>query len=64
MAVGKGINLASRLEASCTPGNIKVSFPIFNLTRDKFDFVELEEESFKGFSRQIKVYELSQLLNS
>jgi len=31
-AVGKGINLASRLESSCTPGYIKVSHPVHLLT--------------------------------
>ncbi|MEN8711774.1 MAG: ATP-binding protein [Arenicellales bacterium] len=58
-AVGRGINLASRLEASCTPGNIKVSYPVYQLCKDKFDFGELKEETFKGFSRQIKACELA-----
>lgn len=57
-AVGRGINLASRLEASCTPGCIKVSYPVYLLTKDSFDYGELEEESFKGFSRKIRVCEL------
>lgn len=57
-AVGRGINLASRLEASCTPGNIKVSYPVYQLCKDKFDFGELKEETFKGFARQIKVCEV------
>jgi class 3 adenylate cyclase len=57
-AVGRGINLASRLEASCTPGCIKVSYPVYLLTKDKFDYGETVEESFKGFSRQIRVCEL------
>ncbi len=57
-AVGRGINLASRLEASCTPGCIKVSYPVYLLTKDKFDYGEAVEESFKGFSRQIRVCEL------
>jgi signal transduction histidine kinase/class 3 adenylate cyclase len=57
-AVGRGINLASRLETSCTPGKIKVSYPIYLLTRDEFNYEEPQQESFKGFSRQIKVCEL------
>ncbi|MCP4388397.1 MAG: adenylate/guanylate cyclase domain-containing response regulator [Gammaproteobacteria bacterium] len=57
-AVGRGINLASRLEASCTPGRIKVSYPVYLLTRDGFDYGEPIEESFKGFSRKIRVCEL------
>ena len=57
-AVGKGINLASRLEASCTPGQIKVSHPIHALTCDEFPYDPLNEESFKGFARKTKVCEL------
>jgi len=57
-AVGKGINLASRLESSCTPGSIKVSYPVYTLTCDEFPYDSIVEESFKGFARQIKVCEL------
>jgi adenylate cyclase len=57
-AVGRGINLASRLETSCTPGKIKVSYPVYLLTKDEFKYAQPQEESFKGFSRQIKVCEL------
>ena len=57
-AVGRGINLASRLEASCRPGRIKVSYPVYLLTKDAFDYEEIAEESFKGFSRKIRVCEL------
>jgi signal transduction histidine kinase/class 3 adenylate cyclase len=57
-AVGRGINLASRLEASCTPGRIKVSYPVYLLTKDGFAYGETEEENFKGFSRKIRVCEL------
>jgi signal transduction histidine kinase len=62
-AVGRGINLASRLEASCTPGRIKVSYPIYLLTKDGFDYGEAVEEGFKGFSRKIRVCELDPGLN-
>jgi len=57
-AVGRGINLASRLEASCTPGHIKVSYPVYLLTKDDFNYGEISEESFKGFVRKIRVCEL------
>ncbi len=57
-AVGRGVNLASRLESSCTPGNLKVSQTIYSLTRDQFSFGPLQEEQFKGFNRQIGVSEL------
>jgi adenylate cyclase len=57
-AVGRGINLASRLEASCTPGHIKVSNPVYLLTKDEFNYGATVEENFKGFSRKIRVCEL------
>ena len=57
-AVGRGVNLAARLEASCTPGNIKVSHPVYLLTSELFNYGPLKDENFKGFSRQIKVCEL------
>jgi signal transduction histidine kinase/DNA-binding response OmpR family regulator len=57
-AVGRGINLASRLEASCTPGCIKVSYPVYLLTKDRFDYGEPVEENFKGLARKIRVCEL------
>jgi len=63
-AVGRGINLASRLEASCTPGRIKVSYPIYLLTKDGFDYGEVVEEDFKGFSRKIRVCELDPSLEA
>jgi signal transduction histidine kinase/class 3 adenylate cyclase len=62
-AVGRGINLASRLEASCTPGHIKVSNPVYLLTKDRFNYAETVEESFKGFARKIRVCELDPGLN-
>lgn len=58
-AVGRGVNLASRLESSCTPGNLKVSQTIYSLTRDQFPFGPLQEEQFKGFNRQLSVSELN-----
>ncbi len=58
-AVGKGINLASRLETTCTPGRIKVSNPVYTLTCDKFPYEPLQEEQFKGFARHVKACELN-----
>jgi len=57
-AVGKGINLASRLETSCTPGKVKVSHAIYTLTCDEFSYGPIGEEQFKGFARQVKASEL------
>lgn len=57
-AVGRGVNLAARLEASCSPGRIKVSHPVYLLTRDVFDYEAIREEEFKGFARALCVCEL------
>ncbi|MFQ5738997.1 MAG: two-component regulator propeller domain-containing protein, partial [Acidobacteriota bacterium] len=57
-AIGGGVNAASRLESSCTPGRILVSFPVYSLTKDDFPYGDLEERDFKGFARPIKVCEL------
>ncbi|HEX8386997.1 MAG TPA: ATP-binding protein, partial [Rubricoccaceae bacterium] len=35
-AIGSGVNLASRLEGACQPGQVLVSLPVFALTRDWF----------------------------
>jgi adenylate cyclase len=58
-AVGKGITLASRLESTCTPGNIKVSYPIYTLTKEHFPYDDLREEQFKGMARPLQVCELN-----
>ena len=60
-AVGRGVNLAARLESTCTPGRIKVSQPVYSLTNELFDYEPLHEEKFKGFARQLKVAELDPL---
>lgn len=62
-AVGRGVNLAARLEASCTAGRIKVSHPVYLLTRENFSYEEVREEQFKGFARALKVCELDPVKN-
>jgi class 3 adenylate cyclase len=62
-AVGRGVNLAARLESTCTPGCIKVSQPVYSLTSELFDYEPLHEEQFKGFARKLKVAELDPLVN-
>jgi len=57
-AVGRGVNLAARLEASCSPGRIKVSHPVYLLTREAFSYEATTEEEFKGFARALCVCEL------
>lgn len=48
-----------RLEASCTPGWIKVSYPVYLLTRGHFGYEALQQEEFKGFARTMQVSELN-----
>lgn len=57
-AVGRGINLAKRLETACTPGRILVSGRIRSLTLREFPYGPLEERSFKGVSAPVAVSEL------
>jgi len=57
-ALGVAVNLASRLEATCTPGRILVSFPVYALTKDLFPYEALQERELKGFARRVRVCEL------
>ncbi|MBI2566644.1 MAG: response regulator [Candidatus Schekmanbacteria bacterium] len=56
--IGRGVNLAARLEAGCTPGRILVSFAVCAPTREEFPYGPLEERAFKGFSSPVRVCEL------
>lgn len=56
--IGKGANLAKRLESSCSPGRIHVSFPVYSLTKEEFAYGPLQEREFKGFARTIRTCEL------
>ncbi len=47
-AIGGGVNAAARLESSCPPGQIHVSYPVHALTVSAFDYGPLEEREFKG----------------
>ena len=57
-AIGNAVNLASRLEHTCTPGKIQVSHKIYELTKEKFLFEEPHEKTLKGFSKPHKVVEI------
>lgn len=59
MAVGRPINLAARLQANCTPGNILVSHSTWLLVRDTFPCVDKGEIQVKGTHFSVKVYEIS-----
>lgn len=57
-AIGRGVNLASRLERACTPGKINVSFEVYSHTNQEFPFDELQKKLFKGFKRPHRISEL------
>lgn len=57
-ALGSGVNLAARLESSCTPGKIRVNFVVYSLTRENFSYEAPFEEEVKGFARPVRVCEL------
>lgn len=57
-AVGRGVNLASRLEATCSPGRIRVSHPVYAFTQNHYRYDELPEQEMKGFPYPVRVYEL------
>ena len=58
-AMGMQVNLASRLETACKPGGILVSHPTWALVNDQIDFLSSETRELKGFSRPVRVYEVS-----
>jgi len=59
MAVGRPVNLAARLQAHCTPGNILMSHSTWLLVRDSFGCVEKGEIHVKGTHFPVKTYEVS-----
>ncbi|MCO7226292.1 two-component regulator propeller domain-containing protein [Pleionea sp. CnH1-48] len=58
-AVGSGVNLTSRIQGLCQPGEIKVSYPVYAQARDSYDFSNEEEHQFKGFNHTHRVYKLT-----
>jgi len=52
------LGLAIPVTRFLSPGRVKVSYPVYLLTKDEFDYGETVEESFKGYSRKIRVCEL------
>jgi class 3 adenylate cyclase len=58
-AMGTQVNLASRLEAACTPGKILISHATWALVNDEINCRPMGTISVKGFSRPIRVYEVN-----
>ncbi len=55
-AIGRQVNLAARLEASCEPGNVLISHSTYALVSDKIPCVPKGEISVKGIHRPVKIY--------
>lgn len=59
--IGKEVNLASRLESLCEPGEILVSYETFSLIKDKVMCRDKGEITVKGFSRPVPIYQIVDL---
>ena len=57
-AIGRAVNLASRLEHLSGSGSINVSEETYMLVKPYFKFQEAKDAEVKGFSRKIKFYPL------
>ncbi len=58
-AIGRQVNLASRLQAGCAPGKIAISHASWLLVHDEIPCVSRGEVSVKGLQQPVKVYEVS-----
>jgi len=56
-AIGREVNLASRLEEAAEPGGILVSESTALLTNDVFEYTEQGEIEVKGFRQPVRVFE-------
>lgn len=57
--IGDTVNLAARLEAQATPGNILVSTQVYTRTQPFFSFQEKEAVSIKGVDQPLVTYEVT-----
>ena len=58
-AIGRAVNLASRLEHLSSSGSINVSEETYMLVKAYFKFQGAREAEVKGFSRKIKFFPLN-----
>lgn len=59
--IGKEVNLASRLEALCEPGEILIAYETFSLVKDKVMCRDKGEITVKGFARPVPIYQVVDL---
>jgi adenylate cyclase len=57
--LGSEVNLAQRLEASATPGQIMISEKTYARIKQAIDAREIGDIKVKGFERPVKVYEVN-----
>lgn len=55
-AIGGGVNLASRLEGACAPGQALVSLPVFALTKEEFAYDGGRAYTLKGLAEPVPAY--------
>ena len=55
-AVGTEVNLASRLETACTPGEVLISSSTFLLVQDKYVCKSRCDVKVKGFAEPVPVF--------
>jgi class 3 adenylate cyclase len=58
-AMGMQVNLASRLETACKPGEILISHSTWALINDQVDCRSKATLQAKGFSRPVRTYEVN-----
>ncbi len=58
-ALGKHVNLAARLQASCEPGKILLSQTTWLLVRDQIQCVQKDEVQLKGIQRPVQTHEVA-----
>ncbi len=63
-ALGLSVNLAARMMMNAEFGAVWCGQRIFESTKDRWQFAELGEYDFKGFSNPIPVYRVTQLRKS
>lgn len=56
-ALGTTINLAARMETSCSPGECVISEVTYNMLSEKSDFFDIGAYRFKGIDRSINLYQ-------
>ncbi|MDY0091574.1 MAG: adenylate/guanylate cyclase domain-containing protein [Candidatus Vecturithrix sp.] len=56
--LGSDVNLAQRLEASATPGQIMISHKTYEYVKHAIDTREIGEIKVKGFEHPVQVYEV------